>query len=146
MIDPKLLEVGQYYRARGGQKVRLLAHHAEQEWCWICEILNANGIWVPETFKGEGDWCRDGEREHRYDIIAIWKEPLDFDWSAIPDWCDVLIFDEYHKYGKKGRYCWHIQSADTPHDRMPIPLRHHPKNWDKSMGTRFERPTNDSNG
>ena len=133
MIDQKLLKVGEYYRTRDGHKIRLLAHHPEQTYCWIGELLNNNGIWEPETFKGDGNWFRNGEIEHQYDIIAIWKEPLDFDWSAIPEWCDII------EVGSTTGVRWYM-SRNGHGGWLPIPEDLYPTNWTEDMGNRFERP------
>ncbi len=139
MIDQKLLKVGGYYRTRGGHKVRLLAHHPEQEYCWICEILNADGIWVPENFKEKGNWLRNEEAAHRYDIIEVWKGPLDFDWSTIPYWVDVIWRNTGGARSRKHGFYW-VMCVGGHAEWLPIPEEIWPTNWTEDMGNRFERP------
>ncbi len=139
MIDAKLLKVGGYYRTRVGLKVHLLAYHPQQDHCWIGEILQGDQ-WIPHNFSRDGDFYT-GRQKSSLDILTVWKEPLDFDWSAIPDWCDAIVFKEYDDYNTITDYCWLMESSITGYCyRMPIPISMHPKNWTDDMGFRFKRP------
>ena len=141
-IEPDLLMVGGDYRTQGGQKVHLLAYYAGQAECWFGALL-IDGKWIPETFSAEGRWCSDIP-EHSRNIVAVWKEPLDFDWHAIPYWCDEIARHSDSDCGHEYGYEWLMRRRGYG-GWLPIPEHLYPTNWTEDMGTRFERPTNDAN-
>ena len=91
-INDMKIEVGKLYRTRNGRKVRIYATDIEGELpihgAFYCP---EDSLWKVNAWRENGidvDYCPD------FDIIGVWKEPLDFDPDCLPAWAEWIAMDE----------------------------------------------------
>ena len=98
------IEVGKYYRTENGDKARIYAIDGELNRQIHGAVLQPDGRWVLMW------WASDGKCTHNpfLDLIAEWKEPLDFDPSCLPAWAEWIAMD------LNGTWWWY---CDDPRPR-----------------------------
>lgn len=80
------IEVGKFYKTRGGQKARIYATDCGGTYLIHGEVLRRDSRWQCRSFTGCGE---DGGRlPSGDDIVAEWVDdpPVVKDWSVFPDW------------------------------------------------------------
>ena len=84
------LEVGKYYRTRGGDKVQIIAHDPAKEYPWLGTYISNNPIWESYSYNSNGFW-KDNCCYER-DLIAEWSDPVELS-EPLPTW-NWLAMDE----------------------------------------------------
>lgn len=82
------LEIGKEYVTRSGLKVKIYDIAGNENYPVIAGVVEDNTV-TPYTYTKEGKFT--SGHIHNKDIIGEWQEPLDFDWSCLPAWCNKYI-------------------------------------------------------
>lgn len=84
------IEVGKFYRAKNGDKARIYATDGGRNSQIHGAVLESDGRWVIVW------WSKDGKCMHNtwFDLIAEWKEPLDFNPYCLPAWAEWIAMNE----------------------------------------------------
>lgn len=83
------IEVGKFYRTRGGEKVRIYA--TDGGTYPIHGAIYQKGMgWVVTEWSKEG-YIFKFEGLDDFDIVGEWKDEIVFDWSCLPAWADQFI-------------------------------------------------------
>lgn len=138
------LEIGKEYVTRNGLKVKVYDIAGEGAYPVITGVIKDNIITLTSyTIDGVYVPGRSGS----YDIVGEWQEPLDFDWSCLPAWCNKYIAmdrgGEWFAYSmapyKSSEYP--IWCAQKREENALIPEDYTPKNfkgdWENSL---FKNP------
>lgn len=82
------LEIGKEYVTRSGLKVKIYDIAEAGNYPVIAGIFKGKLIEPYSYTKGGSNGIGSILQS---DIVGEWKEPLDFDWSCLPTWCNKYI-------------------------------------------------------
>lgn len=133
------IEVGKFYKTRDGRKTRIYALDGKKEYPVHASILNKDG-WTTVNLTLIGRLYIEGECNS--DIVSEWVEPIEFDFSILPAWCDKCIaMDEsgvwycYQEIPFRENDVWFL-NTDLSALAYEIPEKYAPKwkgNWKDSL-------------
>lgn len=127
------LEVGKFYKTRDGKKVEILKTDVKsKDYPVIGILLEIDGSEIVKTYTHSGENLINSTTI--YDIVSEWQEPLDFDWSCLPAWCNKYIImnrsGNWYSYPYKPFFAedsnvWCCDNGVT----IKIPKQYRPKNF-----------------
>ena len=138
------IEVGKLYVSRNGCLVKI--YELNVNGTEVFGAINIQKNWQTCSWNKTGEFFNDGE-ESVNDIVAEYKEPLDFDWSVLPIWnnyiakCNNGVWFGYCKKPIVTDYEWKVIGISIP--PVYIPLEYAPKhNTDDWKDSLYQRPKN----
>lgn len=145
LIDPSLIKVGAVLKTRDGRKARVICTDRENSDHPVLAILYYdNGVNILYAYTSVGS-VQCGGRNDGSDLVSIWTESPEVDWSVIPPWMNWVAMDEngeWAAYTVKPETLsdeWFLNDGRADH--VYIPPAYAPKysgDWKDSL---VERPS-----